>query len=181
MEKTEMSKRVEPVPVLRICSCITRDKQLAGKAEQKLVSLFGRIALKSEWFPFDKSNYYSEEMGENLERIWFCFKKLTGAENLVKTRLITEEIEKEFLKETKRSVNLDPGYLDFGKLVLASFKEAPDKIYMGNGVWAHMCLRYRFGEFVAPDHSFPDFKDGRFNSFLLEARKKYRNLLKQNM
>jgi hypothetical protein len=65
-----------------------------------------------------------------------------------------------------------------GKLVLASLKEAPDKIYMGRGVWAHICLRYRFGAFTAPDHSFPDFQDGRFFETMLQARDLYRSLLR---
>ena len=76
-------------------------------------------------------------------------------------------------------VNLDPGYLDLGKLVLASCKEAPDKLYLGEGVWGHTCLRYRFGAFSAPDHSFPDFQDGRFNSFFTEARGLYKSMLQE--
>ena len=40
------------------------------------------------------------------------------------------------------------------------------------------CLRYDHGEFVAPDHSFPDFIDGRFNDFMLEVRANYRRILR---
>ena len=67
--------------------------------------------------------------------------------------------------------------MDLGKLVLASLKEAPDKIYVGEGVWAHTCLRYGSGSFGAPEHSFPDFKDGRFDAFMLEARRLYKSRL----
>ena len=85
-----------------------------------------------------------------------------------------------FSADQKRRVNLDPGYLDLGKLVLASFKQAHDKIYLGRGVWAHTCLRYRAGNFIAPDHSFPDFQDGRFNRFMLQARNLYKSLLREH-
>jgi len=61
----------------------------------------------------------------------------------------------------------------------ASLKEAPDKIYMGQGVWAHTCLKFRWGKFTAPDHSFPDFQDGRFDAFMLEARNLYKSLLQR--
>ena len=61
--------------------------------------------------------------------------------------------------------------------VVASLKEAPDKIYLGRGVWAHTCLRYRDGGFSAPDHSFPDFRDGRFDRFMGQARRTYKSLL----
>ena len=77
-----------------------------------------------------------------------------------------------------RAHALDPGYLDLGKLVLASLKEAPDKIYLGEGVWAHTCLRYDSGSFRAPEHSFADFRDGRFDPFMLEARALYKSLLR---
>jgi hypothetical protein len=118
-------------------------------------------------------------MGSDLRRYWYCFRDLMGAQMLAESRLVTGRIEELFAAGGKRRVNIDPGYLDFGKLVLASLKEAPDKIYLGNGVWAHTCLRYRSGTFVAPDHSFPDFKDGRFNPFLLEARRFYKELLQR--
>jgi hypothetical protein len=148
--------------------------------ETALVRAFGEIALKSLPFAFDTSDYYAPEMGEGLRRTWYAFRELCGADTVAETRLRTGEIESRFAIEGRRRVNLDPGYLDLGKLVLASLKEAPDKIYMGEGVWAHTCLRFRAGEFTAPDHSFPDFKDGRFDFFMLEARELYKSLLVYN-
>jgi hypothetical protein len=178
MEETAMSQRVEPAPVLRLCSCLTGNAELLPEVEAALVRVFGEIALRSDPFPFDTSEYYHDEMGDGLERRWFCFQALCGAELLADTRLVTDNIEDAFSTGGKRRVNLDPGYLDFGKLVLASLKQAHDKIYLGRGVLAHTCLRYRAGDFVAPDHSFPDFQDGRFNSFMLRARKLYKSLLR---
>ncbi len=174
-----MSKRVKPAPVLRICSCITGEPQLLAKVEEELTSSFGEISLRSEPFPFDLSDYYRAEMGGNLERHWFCFGDLFEAETLLRSRLATGRIEELFSTDGNRRVNIDPGYLDLGKLVLASLKEAPDKIYMGEGVWAHTCLNYRDGRFTAPDHSFPDFRDGRFNEFMLKARDLLKKILRR--
>jgi hypothetical protein len=148
--------------------------------EEALSEVFGTIDLKSPAFPFDVSSYYEEEMGKGLQRLWYGFRHLCPAEQLPAARLATARIEETFTAKGRRRVNLDPGYLDLGKLVLASLKQAPDKIYMGRGVWAHTCLRYRFGEFSAPDHSFPDFRDGRFNGFMLEARRLYKSLLPED-
>jgi hypothetical protein len=172
-----MSQRLTPAPVLRLCSCLTAAPNLLAEVEAALVRDFGEIALKSPAFPFDTSDYYRDELGADLTRHWFCFRALFGAEELPEFRLGTAHIEARFAAGGKRRVNLDPGYLDFGKLVLASFKEAPDKIYMGQGVWAHTCLRFQSGTFTAPDHSFPDFQDGRFNPFIHEARTLYKSLL----
>jgi hypothetical protein len=172
-------RKGKPAPVLRICSLLTADADLLPVVEDELTRAFGEIILRSAPVPFDTSDYYREEMGDGLVRRWYCFRDLCGAEHLPEARLDTGRIEEMFAAGGKRRVNLDPGYLDLGKLVLASLKEAPDKMYMGQGVWAHTCLRYRFGAFKAPDHSFPDFKDGRFNDFMLEARKLYRSLLRE--
>jgi hypothetical protein len=172
-----MSHTVEPAPVLPVCSCLTAEPSLLPGVESTLTRAFGPVALKSEPFPFDTSDYYREEMGEPIERTWLCFRDLAGAEGLPEWRFATGRIEDAMTLGGKRRVNLDPGYLDLGKLVLASLKEAPDKIYLGRGVWAHTCLQYRFGGFEAPDHSFPDFKDGRFRPFMEEARALYKRLL----
>lgn len=172
-----MSESVEPLPVLRLCSCIAAEDAPLAQLEKALQEGFGAIALKSPPFPFDTSDYYRNELGADLLRHWYCFEALCAAESLPESRTASGRIEEHFMTGRKRSVNIDPGYLDYGKLVLASTKEAPHKIYMGRGVWAHTCLRYRSGRFIAPDHSFPDFRDGRFDAFMLEARALYKSLL----
>lgn len=173
-----MSRMIEPAPVLRVCSCLTGEPGLLPDVERELIREFGPLALRSDPFPFELTGYYAEEMGDDLERTWLAFETLAGADCLVATRATTGRLEDALATGDRRRVNLDPGYLDLGKLVLASLKEAPDKIYLGSGVWAHVCLRYRFGEFVAPDHSFPDFKDGRFTAFFTGARALYKKLLR---
>ena len=171
---------VEPAPVLRLVSCLTSHEEMLPALEEELIELFGPIALRSQAFDFELSDYYETEMGGDLKRYWYGFEELVGAECLADFRWQTEEIEKRNLQKDGRMLNLDPGYLDYGKLVLASLKEGADKIYMGRCVWAHTCLRYRHGDFTAPDHSFADFKDGRFNDFMKEARVLYRQLLRQH-
>ncbi len=170
---------VEVLPVIPVMSVISSADKLKMEAKLILESHFGRIDLSSGLYPFDLSDYYEEEMGEELTRQWFSFEVLRDASLLAEWKLICAGIEEQFLdKFSNRKVNIDPGYLDYGKLVLASFKSAPDKIYIGRGVWAHTCLRYGHGRFTAPEHSFPDFIDGRFNDFMLEVRANYRRILR---
>jgi hypothetical protein len=173
-----MSRPVEAAPVLGLCSCITGRPELLPGLERELIRAFGEIALTSDPFAFDTSPYYREEMGEELQRYWYGFRKLWRPERLASYRTATGTLEVAFGKKGRRQVNLDPGYLDLGKLVLASLKEAPDKIYVGECVWAHICLRYDSGSFFAPEHSFPDFQDGRFDRFMLRARTLYKSLLR---
>ena len=170
---------VEVLQVMPVISVISSDDEFKKETELILESHFGRIDISSGLYLFDLSDYYEEEMGEKLTRQWFSFSTLRDASLLVEWKLICADIEEQFLdSRSNRMVNIDPGYLDYGKLVLASFKSAPDKIYMGRGVWAHTCLRFGHGRFTAPDHSFPDFIDGRFNDFMLEIRKNYREILR---
>jgi hypothetical protein len=171
-----MPEMREAAPVLRVCSCLISKPALLPLVEAALESEFGAIARRSDPFDFDTSDYYRDEMGNDIKRYWYCFRDLFPPEKLPAARLASAGIEERFMDEGSRRINLDPGYLDHGKLVLASMKEAPDKIYLGDGVWAHTCLHYRFGGFVAPDHSFPDFKDGRFDGFMMEARALYKTL-----
>jgi len=144
-----------------------------------LVGFFGPPALRSGEYPFDMSDYYRPEMGEGLRRCWLCFSVLRDPSELTAWKTLTCDLERTMSRGGRRTANLDPGYLDHGKLVLASLKEAPDKVYMGRGVWAHTCLRYRFGDFTGPDHSFPDFLDGRFNDFFRQAKEVYKRLLRE--
>lgn len=174
-----MPPRVGPPPALRVCGCLTARVDLLPLAERELAAAFGLVALRSPRFPFDDTDYYRDEMGAGLTRTWFCFRRLVAPEELAGSRLLTAIIEEKLAGGGKRRVNLDPGYLDLGKLVLASTKEAPDKIYLGSGVWAHTCLRYRNGGFEAPDHSFPDFRSGRYAGFFTEARRLYKEALRE--
>ncbi|MCD4776407.1 MAG: DUF4416 family protein [Candidatus Aegiribacteria sp.] len=174
-----MSGPVEAPQVMPMISVITADETLKEETKSILESRFGEIDIISEMYPFDLSDYYEKEMGTELTRRWFSFMELLDASHLADWKYSCVDIENGFLDNNgDRSVNIDPGYLDYGKLVLASFKSAPDKIYMGRGVWAHTCLRYGHGIFTAPDHSFPDFIDGRFNDFMLEVRRSYRRILR---
>ena len=170
---------VEVLPVIPVISVISSADKLKMETKLILESHFGRTDLASGLYLFDLSDYYEEEMGQELTRQWFSFEVLRDASLLAEWKLICAGIEEQFLdKFSNRKVNIDPGYLDYGKLVLASFKSAPDKIYIGRGVWAHTCLRYGHGRFTAPEHSFPDFIDGRFNDFMLEVRANYRRILR---
>jgi hypothetical protein len=161
----------EARPAVLMVSVIHGAEDRLEESVARLKGVFGPVALRSAPYPFDMSDYYRPEMGGGLRRVWLAFAHPVRPERLADWKLACASMEAEMSEEGRRTANLDPGYLDFGKLVLASFKEAPDKIYMGRGVWAHTCLRYGHGRFTAPDHSFPDFRDGRFDAFMRRARR----------
>ena len=87
-------------------------------------------------------------------------------------------IEKQFSVAGKRCVNLDPGFLDMNKVVLASFKPGPQKLYLGNGVWADTVLFYENGAFTPLPWTFPDLRAGAYAPFFTEARSQYKKRLR---
>jgi hypothetical protein len=174
-----MSLASEPEPVLPVVSVLQPAGASLATVQAELEKFFGPVLAASDPYPFELTDYYRDEMGEGLQRIWLAFGRLAGAEHLPDWKLECSSLERELSGGDSRVYNLDPGYVDHGKLVLASFKGAPDKLYMGRGVFAHTCLRFRFGGFEAPDHSFPDFSDGRYDGFMLQLRQLYKSTLRE--
>ncbi len=73
-----------------------------------------------------------------------------------------------------RKINIDVGYLDMFKVVLASFKGRSNKIYMSEGVWADMILYFEGGDYKSFKWGFPDFKSGIYDNDLKEIRTAYK-------
>jgi hypothetical protein len=128
--------------------------------------------------PFDTTDYYEREMGKNLQRRLVTFKKLISPETIREAKLTCNQLEDRFAGERGRNINLDIGYLDHNKIVLASAKGAGQKIYLGDGIWADLVGRYRAGRYQPFEWTFPDFRDGRYDSELAEIRTRYLRGLK---
>lgn len=140
--------------------------------------LFGPVDYQSERFPFSVTDYYENEMGPNLVRQFMSFEKLAEAGELGKFKALTNTIETTLAQNDKRVVNLDIGYLDFDKVVLASAKYNWQKIYISDGFYADLTLYYRKGSWHSFEWSFPDFKLPTYYSALVEIRNRYKNQMK---
>jgi hypothetical protein len=92
-------------------------------------------------------------------------------------KIKTHQIETLFMKEKKRQINLDPGYLDYHKIVLASFKPGPLKVYLQKGVYGDIVRIYQKKQFISPHHSFPDFRSGLYDVFFYKLRQIYKENL----
>ena len=143
------------------------------EAMEDLCSHWGKIDFTGADHPFDMTDYYEPEMGANLSRRLVSFLRLVPPDSLCSAKHICNEIEDRFAGAKGRLVNLDIGYLDHNKIVLASFKGAGQKIYLTDGVWADMVARYRGGRYCPFEWTFPDFRDGRYDRELLQIRQIY--------
>ena len=128
------------------------------------------IELESEIYKFDSTDYYQEEMGSGLYRIFLSLKGLYPVEQSVSLKNETNSWENEWKEAGKRTLNLDPGYLDLHKVVLLSGKEGLHKIYLGGGTWADLNLIRKARRFEALPWTFPELRESRYHSFFDRVR-----------
>ena len=75
-------------------------------------------------------------------------------------------------------MNLDVGYFDIHKIVLASCKYDAQKVHLGKGIYADIVARYSQGEYHPYEWTFPDFRERRYDRDLLEIRRLYKSQLR---
>jgi hypothetical protein len=112
-------------------------------------------------------------MGTDIQRRLITFARLVPPESIRQAKLISNDIEERLAGTAGRQVNLDIGYLDHNKIVLASVKYAGQKIHLGDGVYADMIARYKQGRYHPFEWTFPDFRDGRYDEELAVIRRVY--------
>jgi hypothetical protein len=157
-----MGKAEEPLPVKLIASMFAATRELLEEAKVRLGQEFGPIDYESELLPFDHTNYYAAEFGENLKRRFVAFEELVHPGKLVEIKLLTNALEMEWTvggrpREGKRQINIDPGYISHSKLVLATTKNHAHRVYLGQGIHAEVTLHFRDGTFCAWPWTYPDY------------------------
>jgi hypothetical protein len=166
-----------PPPVKLIIGLLSPDIALFTQATAKLQEAYGSIDVESAVFPWNTTNYYREEMGEHLSRKFVAFEPLVSPEVLVRIKLETNILEGMLSgitsPSTPRRVNLDPGYLDATKLVLASTKNQAHRIYLAQGIYAEVTLLYHHGEFHPFLYTYTDYRWPETHEFLRRVRSRY--------
>ncbi|MBQ3646853.1 MAG: DUF4416 family protein [Synergistaceae bacterium] len=143
----------------------------------ELTKIWGVPEIFSDSVPFDKTNYY-DEISPNLTRIFLCFPGLVDAGGLADWKHQSIEIEARS-RENIRAVNIDPGYVDGARLILASTKDHAHRIYLRDGIYAEVTLRYRFKQWQSFDYTFPDFQSRVYDKFLSQVRKLWLQEIKE--
>lgn len=162
-----------PGPVKLITGILAKDEGWLSKARERLVQVFGRMDVESPVIPFGFTDYYASEMGKNLLRQWVGFKSLVMPDGLAGIKLMTNQMEAEWAEQGKRPVNLDPGYVNDSRVVLATTKDFSHRIYLGSGIYAEITLIYKGDAFRALDWTYPDYKSNTALEFLNQARLLY--------
>ena len=168
------------LPVKLIVGILTSIPDLLPETEKALTTCFGTIDARSEIFLFDWTEYYAEKMGSPLYRRFFGFSELIEAPAVVDAKIATNELEAYMSgKHTsvQRPINLDPGYLEQSKIVLASTKNFFHRILIDRGIYAETTLHFQGRRWKSFPWTFPDFGSGKYDEFFTTLRDSYRRQL----
>jgi len=163
----------EPRPVKHFAGILYREDADLALVRARLEKEFGPIDYASDSFPFQVTSYYEREMGADLKRVFLSFARLINPGELASIKVKTNRLEEESSQGGNRRVNLDPGYLDFFKIVLASGKPTGQKIYLDQGVYADLTLYYDKG-WKPYNWGFPDFRAGTYDQVFTIIRNLYK-------
>ena len=174
-----MSQPHEPDPVKLISSLFSPDKDLIETVIGEIAKVFGSVDWISPELFFDRTKYYTREMGWPLHRRFISFSQLIPADHLVEIKLKTNEIEYQHLGEGNRMVNIDPGYISPERLILATGKNYVHRVYLSNGIYADLTLLFQKGSFRPLKWTYPDYAAPEIIGFFNEIRERYMEQMRE--
>ena len=172
-----MGVAILPKDVKLFSAIMFHDENVLDQVKATLTELWGPIEVESAIFDFTHSDYYLAEMGADLKKQFIVFLKMVPPDFLVAAKLITNEIEQKHLKNGRRQVNLDPGYISAAKVVLATTKDYVHRIYLGRGIYGDVHLKSSKRQLVPNEWTYPDYKMPQTIAFFDKVRKDYLELI----
>jgi len=161
-------------PSLLLLAMFSRRPEALAWARNRAEEKLGLVALSSPPFAFDSTDYYERTMGPEIVKQFLAFSRPFDPGDLAALKLQTNAWEREYAAqahhEEPRPLNLDPGYLTLGKLVLASAKDFAHRIYLGQGIYAEITLHYRAGRWQPHEWTFPDYRREDYHAFFDQCR-----------
>jgi hypothetical protein len=165
-------------PVKLIASLLTGEPPRFALARDALSRIYGPADFESEFLPFDHTDYYAPEFGPDLKRQIVTFEALVDPGDLPAIKRQTNDLEWSLTGAERRRVNIDPGYVSLGKMVLASTKNHAHRLYVGEGIYAEATLTYQQGRFRPWPWTYPDYASDSYCALFNEIRKRYKAQLR---
>jgi len=172
----------EAKPVKLIVGILAADHQSLHAAVEAIDAKLGKTDFTSDVWPFDKTDYYKDQTGPRILRQFVSIEKLIDPGKLVKIKHKTNKLEQKLAAKAAlpvpRPVNLDPGYIEPSKLVLASTKNYSHRIYIGKKIYAEVTLIFDKGNWRPLEHTYPDYRQQCYFDFFAKVRNKLLEQLK---
>jgi hypothetical protein len=167
-------------PVLLLLAAFSRYEAALAWARDRACLAWGPVGLESPSFLFDQTDYYRPTMGPGLRKIFWAFARPFDPGKIAEVKLQTNQWEQDYARQSDhtepRPLNLDPGYLTLGKLVLASTKDHAQRIYLARGIYAEVTLSYRHGGWQPHPWTFADYRRRDYQEFFSECRELLRRV-----
>jgi hypothetical protein len=165
-------------PVQIFFALMAREDADFERAEDAIVAHYGAVFLRGETYAFDElTSYYQKEFGTGLRKRLVAAGPLVPAEQLVAIKNETNALEFELSGHgSARVVNIDPGYLNLSKVVLASTKDHWHRLYVADGIFEEITLKYKRppGAYVPMEWTYPDYRQPTQLEFFQQLREQYR-------
>jgi hypothetical protein len=178
-----MAEPRAPAPVLLLVAAFSRHAEALAWGRRSMEHVFGPVALASPPYAFEQTAYYEATMGPDLRKQFLVFRDLVPADSLAEIKLRTNTLELELAEvgayPEPRPLNLDPGQLSLGKFILATTKDQAHRLYLRDGIFAEVTLRYQAGAFEPWPWTYADYRQECVRAFLEQARTYYRQRLRE--
>jgi hypothetical protein len=189
----------EPRPVKLIIGVLAANEVALAAAVKAVSAKFGKIDLTSEVWPFTQTDYYRDETGPNILRQFVSIERLIDPGRLAKIKHSTNKMEQKLACSESlniggalstssgqaspalrlpRPINLDPGFIEPSKLVLATTKNYSHRIYIGHKMFAEVTLIYEKGAWRDFDWTYPDYRQPGYHDFFTKVRTRLLEQLK---
>ena len=177
-----MAEPHPPSPALLVVAAFSRHLDALVWAAAQLQDSYGCIARVGPAFDFHHTRYYEPTMGADLRKQLLAFERLVAPEQLPVIKLHTNELERQLAATGKyaepRPLNLDPGLLTLGKFLLATTKDQAHRIYLRDGIFAEVTLRFEAGAFEPWPWTYADYREPHVRAWLGDARDYYKQRLR---
>ena len=155
-----------------------RGQDFCRELLEPLTRKLGAVDFVSDPLAFTETSYYDQELGPPISRRVLGFEPLLPQDDLVRVKLLTNELEHRFSRpDGSRVFNLDPGFVTLERLVLATGKNFAHRVYLGKGIWGDLTLIYQKKSWRVLPWTFRDYAGEDLQRILTEMRKRYKEKL----
>jgi len=165
-----------------ILGTIFKKEKILDNTIKILKKKWGKIDLASDVFEFKHTDYYEKEMRKPLFRKFFSFYNLIHPENLPDYKIFTNRMEENLAEKyhkSSRVINLDPGYILPGCMIMATAKNYSHRVPLKNGIYAHLEYLFSKNGVIELDWTYTDFRTKDYKNFFFKVREIYLKQLRK--
>lgn len=171
----------EPAPSILVVAAMWRPEIDDAQARAEISRCFGAICAETQVFDFTQTAYYEPEMGAGLKKAFLACAGLAPRDSLPTFK--QQAIELETLRlgsDGSRLINVDPMLVSMENVVIATSKNFPHRIYLGEGVYGDLAFLRRKGGFEPLPWTYADYAENlaffnRLHGLLKGAEQSPRN------